>query len=186
MSWDFAESALTRFDVAMKHRFIQTTSFLLWTASLQVFITPLSPLVASPHFHICSMFVSVANTTLANLFSTTLFKPGIWIPPMPPSTLVSLSFRTTWAYLYLLFALLSVILSPFTHHSFISISPKMVGVEHLLSSPPPSIPSETSEVPFVSQNSYVLSFWLYPSPRLLVSPPSFFQFTLVFHLPYFP
>lgn len=76
------------------------------------------------------------------------------------------------------------------HSSFfhLNFSQGDLGRAHLLSSPSPSIPSETSEAPFLSQNSPVLPFWLYPSLKLLVSPlPSyFFPFTLGCHLPYFP
>lgn len=44
---------------------------------------------------------------------------------------LAFSLRTTLAHLALFFPLLAVILSPFTHHSFISISPKVIWVEHI-------------------------------------------------------
>lgn len=73
----------------------------------------------------------------------------------------------------------SVCHSPSFHPSFfyLNLSQGDLGRAHLLSSPSPSIPCEISEVPFLSWNSPVLPSWLYPSLKLLFSPPlpSFFH-----------
>lgn len=75
-------------------------------------------LVASHRLH---TFLSYSISAMHINTSTPSFHPCF----------LAFSVRTTLAHLSLFFPLLAVILSPFTHHSFISISPKVIWVEHI-------------------------------------------------------
>lgn len=88
------------------------------------------------------------------------------------------SSRTNWALLYFLPSYWPPYpaFPPSFFHLYLSQGD--LGRAHLLSSLSTSIPSETSEAPFLSQNSPLPPFRPYPSLKLLVSPspPSFFFF----------
>lgn len=133
--------------------------------------------VASPYFHSHLYFFCLQQAT--HLFHT-LFQRCIEILPTPP-TPCFLAFSpgdhlgppspSSSPYL-------AVVLSPSTHHSLISISPKVIWVEHI--SHHPLLPQSLLKP--LWRNSYlkippVLPFWLDLSLILLIPPlpPSFFH-----------